>query len=100
MEKNLNNPAHLFQPLTMKSVTQRNRIGVSPMCQYSSEDGVANDWHFVHLGSRAVDGAGVFRERRRQRNRAQQFGDRQDAARRAVADHCTEGSKVNEVKTT
>jgi 2,4-dienoyl-CoA reductase-like NADH-dependent reductase (Old Yellow Enzyme family) len=50
---------HLFQPLTLRSVTLRNRIGVSPMCQYSAEDGVANDWHFVHLGSRAVGGAGI-----------------------------------------
>jgi 2,4-dienoyl-CoA reductase-like NADH-dependent reductase (Old Yellow Enzyme family) len=50
---------HLFQPLTVRSVTLRNRIGVSPMCQYSAEDGVANDWHFVHLGSRAVGGAGL-----------------------------------------
>jgi len=50
---------HLFQPLTIKSITLRNRIGVSPMCQYSSEDGVATDWHLVHLGSRAVGGAGL-----------------------------------------
>ncbi len=50
---------HLFQPLTIKSITLRNRIGVSPMCQYSSEDGVASDWHLVHLGSRAVGGAGL-----------------------------------------
>ena len=49
---------HLFDPLMIKSITLRNRIGVSPMCQYSSEDGVANDWHLVHLGSRAVGGAG------------------------------------------
>ncbi len=49
----------LFQPLTVRSVTLRNRIGVSPMCQYSADDGVANDWHFVHLGSRAVGGAGL-----------------------------------------
>jgi 2,4-dienoyl-CoA reductase-like NADH-dependent reductase (Old Yellow Enzyme family) len=52
-------PPYLFQPLTLRSVTLRNRIGVSPMCQYSAEDGVANDWHYVHLGSRAVGGAGV-----------------------------------------
>jgi 2,4-dienoyl-CoA reductase-like NADH-dependent reductase (Old Yellow Enzyme family) len=50
---------HLFEPLTIKSVTLRNRIGVSPMCQYSSEDGVASDWHLVHLGARAVGGAGL-----------------------------------------
>lgn len=60
METNSNQPPHLFQPLTIKSVTLRNRIGVSPMCQYSSEDGVANDWHFVHLGARAVGGAGLI----------------------------------------
>jgi 2,4-dienoyl-CoA reductase-like NADH-dependent reductase (Old Yellow Enzyme family) len=50
---------HLFEPLTVKSVTLRNRIGVSPMCMYSSDDGVANDWHLVHLGARAAGGAGV-----------------------------------------
>ena len=51
--------SHLFAPLTLKSVTLRNRIGVSPMCMYSSEDGVANDWHLVHLGARAAGGAGL-----------------------------------------
>jgi 2,4-dienoyl-CoA reductase-like NADH-dependent reductase (Old Yellow Enzyme family) len=51
--------AHLFQPLSIKSVTLRNRIGVSPMCEYSSDNGVANEWHLVHLGSRAVGGAGL-----------------------------------------
>jgi 2,4-dienoyl-CoA reductase-like NADH-dependent reductase (Old Yellow Enzyme family) len=50
---------HLFSPLTVRSVTLCNRIGLSPMCQYSADDGVANDWHFVHLGSRAVGGAGL-----------------------------------------
>jgi len=59
MNKDLVSAPHLFQPLTVRSVTLRNRIGVSPMCQYSAEDGVANDWHFVHLGSRAVGGAGI-----------------------------------------
>ncbi|HUO31319.1 MAG TPA: NADH:flavin oxidoreductase/NADH oxidase [Bryobacteraceae bacterium] len=49
----------LFSPLTIRSVTLRNRIAVSPMCEYSSEDGFANDWHLVHLGSRAVGGAGL-----------------------------------------
>jgi 2,4-dienoyl-CoA reductase-like NADH-dependent reductase (Old Yellow Enzyme family) len=49
----------LFDPLTIKSITLRNRIGVSPMCQYSYEDGFANDWHLVHLGSRAVGGAAL-----------------------------------------
>src|SRR5664279_83639 len=50
---------HLFQSLTIKSVTLRNRIGVSPMCEYSSEDGVATDWHLVHLGARAAGGAAL-----------------------------------------
>ncbi|MEO7725029.1 MAG: NADH:flavin oxidoreductase/NADH oxidase [Chthoniobacterales bacterium] len=55
--------AHLFSPLQMRDVQFRNRIVVSPMCQYSSEDGFANDWHLVHLGSRAVGGAAlVFTE--------------------------------------
>jgi 2,4-dienoyl-CoA reductase-like NADH-dependent reductase (Old Yellow Enzyme family) len=49
----------LFDPFTIRGVTLRNRIGVSPMCQYSCEDGFASDWHLVHLGSRAVGGAGV-----------------------------------------
>jgi 2,4-dienoyl-CoA reductase-like NADH-dependent reductase (Old Yellow Enzyme family) len=49
----------LFAPLQLRSVTFANRIGVSPMCQYSSEDGFANDWHLVHLGSRAQGGAGL-----------------------------------------
>ena len=50
-------PAHLFAPLKLRDVTLRNRIVVSPMCQYSSQDGRASDWHLVHLGSRAVGGA-------------------------------------------
>jgi 2,4-dienoyl-CoA reductase-like NADH-dependent reductase (Old Yellow Enzyme family) len=59
MDKNSISAPHLFQTLTVRSVTLRNRIGVSPMCQYSAEDGVAAEWHFVHLGSRAVGGAGI-----------------------------------------
>jgi 2,4-dienoyl-CoA reductase-like NADH-dependent reductase (Old Yellow Enzyme family) len=51
--------AHLFDPLTLRGVTIRNRIGVSPMCMYSSQDGLANDWHMVHLGARAAGGAGL-----------------------------------------
>jgi len=54
---------HIFRPVTFRSVTARNRIMVSPMCQYSATDGVPNDWHFQHLGCRAVGGAGfVFAE--------------------------------------
>lgn len=51
--------AGLFEPLVLRSITLRNRIVVSPMCQYSSVDGFAADWHLVHLGSRAVGGASV-----------------------------------------
>jgi 2,4-dienoyl-CoA reductase-like NADH-dependent reductase (Old Yellow Enzyme family) len=51
--------ANLMMPLDIRKVALRNRIAVSPMCQYSSEDGFANDWHLVHLGSRAVGGAGL-----------------------------------------
>lgn len=50
----------LFSPLQIRSITLKNRIVVSPMCQYSSVDGFANDWHLVHLGSRAVGGAGLI----------------------------------------
>src|ERR1700752_4684924 len=54
---------HLFDTVTFRDLTLANRIVVSPMCQYSSVDGFPNDWHFVHLGSRAVGGAGlVFTE--------------------------------------
>jgi len=53
----------LFTPLTLRGITLKNRIAVSPMCEYSSVDGFANDWHLVHLGSRAVGGAAlVFTE--------------------------------------
>jgi len=50
---------HLFDPYSIRAVTFRNRVFVSPMCQYSSTDGFPNDWHFIHLGSRAVGGAGL-----------------------------------------
>lgn len=49
----------LFSPLALRSLTLRNRIGVSPMCQYSSVDGFADDWHLVHLGQFAVGGAAL-----------------------------------------
>ncbi|NQE48163.1 NADH:flavin oxidoreductase/NADH oxidase [Herbaspirillum rubrisubalbicans] len=51
--------SQLFSPLTLRGLTLPNRIAVSPMCQYSATDGLANDWHLVHLGSRAVGGAGL-----------------------------------------
>lgn len=50
----------LFDPLSLRGVTLRNRIALSPMCQYSSEDGFANDWHLAHLGARAAGGCGLI----------------------------------------
>ena len=50
----------LFSPLSLKSITLKNRIAISPMCQYSAIDGFANDWHLVHLGCRAIGGAGLI----------------------------------------
>jgi 2,4-dienoyl-CoA reductase-like NADH-dependent reductase (Old Yellow Enzyme family) len=50
---------HLFRPLPLRSIVARNRIMLSPMCQYWAEDGMPNDWHFVHLGARAVGGAAI-----------------------------------------
>lgn len=49
----------LLSPLTVRNVTLKNRIAMSPMCQYTARDGFANDWHLVHLGTRAVGGAGL-----------------------------------------
>lgn len=61
-DNQLDNDIHvpaLFQPLTLRGITLSNRIAVSPMCEYSSTDGFASDWHLVHLGSRAVGGAAL-----------------------------------------
>lgn len=52
--------SNLFDPLSIRDLTLANRVVVSPMCEYSSTDGFANDWHLVHLGSRAVGGAGLI----------------------------------------
>src|SRR4029077_9408875 len=49
----------LFSPYQLKDVTLRNRIGVSPMCQYSAQNGLPTEWHFVHLGARAIGGAAL-----------------------------------------
>jgi 2,4-dienoyl-CoA reductase-like NADH-dependent reductase (Old Yellow Enzyme family) len=57
---------HLFESLTLRDVTLQNRIAVSPMCQYSSENGFANEWHFVHLGGRAVGGVRAWCSPKRQ----------------------------------
>jgi 2,4-dienoyl-CoA reductase-like NADH-dependent reductase (Old Yellow Enzyme family) len=50
----------LFEPITIRNITLRNRIVISPMCQYSASDGLPNDWHLVHLGTRAVGGTGLI----------------------------------------
>ncbi len=49
----------LFEPITLRSLTARNRVWLAPMCQYSATDGVPNDWHLVHLGARATGGFGL-----------------------------------------
>src|SRR4026209_762064 len=49
----------LLSPLTIRGVTFRNRIVMSPMCQYRADDGLANEWHLVHIGSRAAGGVGL-----------------------------------------
>jgi 2,4-dienoyl-CoA reductase-like NADH-dependent reductase (Old Yellow Enzyme family) len=51
---------HLFDPISIKGITLRNRIGVSPMCMYSYTDGFSNDWQVIHLGARAAGGAGLI----------------------------------------
>lgn len=51
---------HLFEPITVKGITLRNRIGVSPMCMYSYTHGISNEWQMIHLGARAVGGAGLI----------------------------------------
>ncbi len=56
----MENEMHLFSPLTIRSITLRNRIGVAPMCQYSYTDGLSNDWQVTHLGARAAGGAGLI----------------------------------------
>ena len=51
---------HLFEPIKLRDLVLHNRIGIPAMCQYSAQDGMANDWHFVHYGTRAVGGAGLI----------------------------------------
>jgi 2,4-dienoyl-CoA reductase-like NADH-dependent reductase (Old Yellow Enzyme family) len=58
--KNKAMTSKLFSTLQIKSLTFKNRIVISPMCQYSASDGFANDWHLVHLGSRASGGAALI----------------------------------------
>ncbi len=54
------NMSKLLSPIKIRNIELKNRIAVSPMCQYSSNDGFPTDWHLVHLGSRAVGGAGLI----------------------------------------
>jgi len=53
-------PAHLFFFFSLREVTLKNRIALSPMCQHSAQDGMANDWHLVHYGALALGGAGLL----------------------------------------
>ena len=59
MDDDASRPAPLLSPITLRGVTSRNRVVISPMCQYSAQDGVANDWHFAHLARFALGGAGL-----------------------------------------
>ena len=63
----------LLEPFTLRQLTLPNRIAVSPMCQYSSTDGLANDWHLVHLGSRKEQGADLIDVSTRGNHPAQQI---------------------------
>src|SRR5262249_41110159 len=53
-------PPPMFTPFRLRELVLKNRVVVSPMCMYSAEDGLVNDWHLVHLGSRAIGGAGLI----------------------------------------
>jgi 2,4-dienoyl-CoA reductase-like NADH-dependent reductase (Old Yellow Enzyme family) len=94
-------PATLFTPITLGSVTLPNRIVVSPMCQYSADDGSMGDWHFVHLGHLAYSGAGlvmveathVTREGRITHGCTGLYSDRNEASMARVLAHCRTVSK-------
>ena len=94
----------LFQPFPLRGVTFANRVFVSPMCQYSAVDGTVDDWHLVHLGSRAVGGAGlvmtemtnVSAEGRITPGCAGMYGDAHEAAWKRVVDfvHARSASRI------
>ena len=94
-------PATLFTPITLGGVTLPNRIVVSPMCQYSADDGSMNDWHFVHLGHLAYSGAGlvmveathVTREGRITHGCTGLYSDHNEASMARVLAHCRTVSK-------
>src|SRR5712691_420459 len=89
-------PSALFSPIKLADLTLPNRIVVSPMCQYSANDGVANDWHLTHLGALANSGAGLLVV---EATHVERFGrithgclglysDTSEAALRRIVDHC------------
>jgi anthraniloyl-CoA monooxygenase len=94
----------MFQPFRLRGITVANRVVVSPMCQYSAVDGMPNDWHLVHLGSRAVGGAGlvftemtdVSEEARISPGCAGLYNDAQEAAWRRIVDfvHAHSAAKI------
>ncbi|HEY7240970.1 MAG TPA: NADH:flavin oxidoreductase/NADH oxidase [Burkholderiales bacterium] len=94
-------PRHLFSPITLGGVTLPNRIVVSPMCQYSADDGSMNDWHFVHLGHLAYSGAGlvmveathVTREGRITHGCTGLYSDHNEASIKKVIEACRRVSK-------
>jgi len=94
----------MFQPFQLRGMTVPNRVVVSPMCQYSAKDGLPNDWHMVHLGSRAIGGAGlvytemtdVSAEARISPGCTGLYNDEQEAAWKRIVDfvHANSGSKI------
>ena len=95
-------PPPMFAPLRLRGVTLPNRVAVSPMCQYSAVDGVVDDWHLVHLGSRAIGGAGlvvtemtdVSAEGRITHGCAGMYTDEQAEAWKRVVDFCKANSEA------
>jgi anthraniloyl-CoA monooxygenase len=94
----------MFQPFRLRGMTLHNRVVVSPMCQYSAVEGMPNDWHLVHLGSRAVGGAGlvftemtdVSAEARISRGCTGLYNDAQEAAWKRIVDfvHANSAGKI------
>jgi anthraniloyl-CoA monooxygenase len=94
----------MFQPFRLRDMVVPNRVVVSPMCQYSAKDGLPNDWHLVHLGSRAIGGAGlvytemtdVSAEARISPGCTGLYNDEQEAAWKRIVDfvHANSGSKI------
>ena len=93
----------MFQPFRLRSMTLANRVVVSPMCQYSAEDGLPGDWHLVHYGSRAIGGAGlmftemtdVSKEARISLGCAGMYNDAHEAAWKRIVDFVHAQSKTS-----